>query len=287
MTPATQRIVQRVDAMQRRDARLAFAVGVFKKFGDDQAGYLAALVAYYAFFSLFPLLLVAVTLLGFALGNHSALRESLLHSLAADLPIVGPEIVGHSIQGSGLGLAVGIVISLLAGLAVVRALEHAMDEVWGVPQRRRPGFVRAQLKALVVLGTLGLATLAAAVISGFGGIVGSLGSLVVNTIVVLVAFKVLTVARVTVGDVIRGAVAAGIALSLLQWLGSYYVAHVLRHASQTYGTFAIVIGLLSWLYLGAEITLYAAEINVVWVRHLWPRTLAAPPPETPPPPRPA
>jgi uncharacterized BrkB/YihY/UPF0761 family membrane protein len=71
---------------------------------------------------------------------------------------------------------------------------------------------------------------------------------------------------------------AAVAWEILQVVGGLYVNHVVRHASATYGNFALVIGLLSWLYLGAQMTLYAAEINVVGARRLWPRSLLHSPP---------
>jgi hypothetical protein len=66
-------------------------------------------------------------------------------------------------------------------------------------------------------------------------------------------------------------------LAGLQAVGGYLVGHYLRHTSQVYGVFAIVLGLLFWLYLGAQLTLYAAEVNVVAARRLWPRSVLQPP----------
>jgi membrane protein len=272
------RAIERVDEFQQRDARLGFVVAVVKKFGNDQAGYLAALIAYYAFFSLFPLLLVGVTVLSMVLGRTSKLRANVVNSMLGKLPIIGPQVRGQAIHGSGIGLAIGIVITLLAGFGVIQAVEHAMDEVWHVPRQKRPNFLWSRLRAMIMLGILGVATLGATVISGLAGVLGPIGSAVVNIGVILVAFKVLTAADVSFADVLPGAVLAGVALTVLQWAGSYYIGHVLRNASETYGTFAVVIGLLSWLYLGAEITLYCAEINVVRARHLWPVSLKGPAP---------
>src|SRR6266498_5469892 len=107
---AIERNIRRIDAFQQRHPALAFPFGVVKKFGDDQAGNLAALIAYYGFFSLFPLLLVFVTVLGFVLEGNSDLQDSILHSALAQFPVIGDQIRSnvHSLSGSGLSLAVGI-----------------------------------------------------------------------------------------------------------------------------------------------------------------------------------
>jgi YihY family inner membrane protein len=271
---AIQAYLRRFDRFQQSHRALSFPLAVVKKFGDDQAGYLAALVAYYAFFSLFPLLLVFTTILGFILKNSPALREKILSSVINNFPVLGQSISDnvHPLHGSGLGLVIGAVITLIAGIAVIQALQNAMDNVWGVPRSERPNFFVSRLRALIMLGILGVATLAATAVGAIAFPFGLLGSLVLNFGILIVAFKVLTVAKISWRNVVPGSFVGGIALTALQKLGSYYVQHALKGANATYGTFAVVIGLLSWLYLGAQITLYAAEINVVEAKRLWPRS---------------
>jgi uncharacterized BrkB/YihY/UPF0761 family membrane protein len=183
-------------------------------------------------------------------------------------------------------LAVGIAGALWGGMGVVQALQNAMNATWNVPARKKPNFVKARLKAVVMLAVLGVATIVAAALAGFaagGGafspvlkLIALAGSFAVNFGVFLVAFKVLTTEEVSWGDVAPGALVAAIAWGVLQVLGNYVVGHQLRNASQTYGAFALVIGLLSWLYLGGQVTILAAEINVVRTRKLWPRSLQPP-----------
>ncbi|MEA2534183.1 MAG: rane protein, partial [Actinomycetota bacterium] len=242
------------------------------KFGDDQAGYLAALVAYYAFFSLFPLLLVFTTVLGFVLQNNTRLQNKIIATVQTKVPILKFLQIGH-LKGSGVALAIGLVFALLAGIGVVQALQYAMDEVWGVPKRKRPNFFISRLRALIMLAVLGVAMLVATAASNLPFPLGFLGSLLLNIGIVLVAFKVLTVADVTWQDVAPGAAFAGVALTLLQTFGGLLVKHTLKNAGPTYGSFAVVIGLLSFIYLGAQLTIYGAEINAVKKKHLWPRSL--------------
>jgi YihY family inner membrane protein len=282
------KLVQKLDAFQRQHNFLAFPFGVVKKFGDDQAGYLAALVAYYAFFSLFPLLLVFVTVLGFVLGNNPELQDKIVNSVISQFPIIGDQIKDnvHSISGNGIALAVGIGGTLLAGLGVIQALQHGMEEIWGVPRTKRPNFLWSRIRALMLLAVLGVSSLVSVFLSGIGSAGGQFGgalklasigaSLALNFALFMVAFRVLTTARVRWKDVAPGALVAAVAWAALQSLGTYIVGNQLKNASATYGLFALVIGLLSWLYLGAQITHLAAEINVVKARKLWPRSLKPP-----------
>jgi membrane protein len=104
-------------------------------------------------------------------------------------------------------------------------------------------------------------------------IVGIVGSVLLNIGVFWVAFRVLTVADVSWGDAFPGAVFAGISWTVLQALGGYLIGHRVEAAVATYAGFAVVIGLLTWLYLGAQVVLLGAEINVVRAKRLWPRAL--------------
>lgn len=258
-----------------------------KKFGDDQAGNLAALIAYYGFLSLFPLMLVMVTLLGLLLRTNPELQGTIKTSALANFPVIGDDISGsiHSLRGSGLALATGIVVSLWAGLGVMKVMQTAMNAVWNVPYRHRPNFFVSLLRAFMMLLVLGVITLASAAAGGVGagsdslllGVAGIAFSVVLNLILFLLAFRILTTEDVTWGDVLPGAAVAAVAWTVLQAVGGYIVSHQLEGASDTYGAFATVIGLLAWIYLGAQMTLFAAEINVVRKRRLWPRAIVQPP----------
>jgi YihY family inner membrane protein len=271
------------DRYQQRHAWLGFPLAVRQKFSDDQGAYLAATVTYYAFFSVFPLLLVGVTVLGFVLHGHPRLQESLAHSVLQQLPIIGSQRL-HALSGSTLGLVVGLVLALWSGMGVFLAAENAMNHLWGVPFRRRPDALRQRLKALRLLLLLGGGALATAVLAGAGtfgasyGIAWKIASIVLSTALNFAlfwfGFKVLTAREVGWSDVRNGAIIAAVLYEVLQALGGWYVGHELRHARSVYGTFALVIGLLSYLYLATQITLLAAEANVVAKRHLWPRSFS-------------
>jgi YihY family inner membrane protein len=279
-------VLAAIDRFQIRHRPTAFASAVIKKFGEDRAGDHAALVAYYGFFSIFPLLLVMVTILGIALRGNGALQRRVTDSALANFPVIGDQISGnlHALSGSGLTLAIGLLLTLWSGLGVVKALQNGMEAVWNVPYRRRPNLVGSTLRAVLMLGVLGVITLASAAAggvgaaSGMGWAIGGIAlSLVLNASLFLLAFRILTTEDVSWADVWPGAAAGAVAWTVLQAAGGYVVRHQIQGASSTYGTFAIVIGLLAWLFLGAQVTLLAAEVNVVRKRHLWPRSLSQPP----------
>jgi YihY family inner membrane protein len=282
-------MLRRADDLQRTHGILGFPFAVLKKFGDDRASQLAALIAYYGFFSLFPLLLLFTTVVAIVIRDDPDLRRRLLDSALSQFPVVGTRI-GESVReltGSSSALLIGIVGALWSGTAVVAAAQHAMDEVWDVPRVERPGLIGRLTRALLLLFVFGASIVLSTFLAGTGGETGwnaillktlsLVGTMLVSVAVFAFAYRVLTVAQVSWREVLPGAVVAAIAWTVLLMLGSWLVDRHIRNASQVYGFFAIVIGLLAWISLVAQLFLLAAEINVVRARRLWPRSLIAPP----------
>lgn len=281
-------LVRRVDGFQQSHKPLAVGFGVIKKFGDDRAGALAALIAFYGFLAVFPLLLMLTTILGFVFRHSPSVENAVLQSALRDFPIIGPQLglSIHPLQGTAVALVVGLGGLLWGSLGVTQAAQLAMAEVWNVPGVARPPFLVRMGRGLGVIGVLGVgvaaSTLAASlatfgVASGPAKVGGVICSVALNVGLYVLAFRILTVRAVATRLLVPGAVLGAIGWSLLQLLGGYLVGHQLRHASQVYGYFASVLGLVSWLYLGSQVTLYAAEVNVVWARRLWPRSIVQPP----------
>jgi membrane protein len=272
-----------LDRYQQRRPRLSFFAAVIKKFSDDGASSLAALIAYYGFFSLFPLLLVFVTVLGFVLQGSPSAQESVLHSTLSQFPIIGNQLQSnvHSLRGSGITLAIGLVVALLAGLGITGATQNAFNQVWYIPHKRRPNFLTWRLRGLGLLVVLGLLSIVSTVAAGYvaaqtAGAIEVLGgillALAVNLLLFFLAFRLLTSDEVETRDLIPGVIFGAVLWQILQHVGGYYVDHVVRHAKETSGLFAFVLGLLAWLYLGGQLTLLAAEVNVVRAQRLWPRS---------------
>ncbi len=260
-------------------------MAVVRKFSNDQAGNLAALIAYYAFFSLFPLLLVFTTILGFVLQGNPGAQHSIENSVLGQFPVIGPQIKVHALSGHALALVLGLLTALWGGLGVTQAAQNAFDRVWAVPFKDRPDYLRSRLRGLGLLAVLGvlfiLATAVSGAVTGLGGpllkVAGIVISLAVNFGLFFAAFRFMTAATIATRCLIVGAAFAAVFWEILELAGGYYINHVYRHASATYAQFALVIALLVWLHLGAQLTLYAAEINTVVTRRLWPRSLFGPP----------
>jgi len=279
------RPVKAFDRAQQHHKWLAIPMAVIKKFGDDQAGSLAALVAYYAFFSLFPLLLVFVTILGFILQGDPSAQRSVENSVLGQFPIIGQQLHVHALRGRTIALVIGIATSLWAGLGITQAAQNAFDRVWAVPFKERPDFIHARLRGLALLVCLGLLFIVSSLASGLvtgglGGagakIAGIIISLILNFALFLAAFRFMTAETVKTRCLWIGVGVAATFWEILQVLGGYYIGHVLKHSTSTYGLFGLVIALLVFLHLGAQMTIYAAEINVVITRKLWPRSLFGP-----------
>lgn len=272
-----------LDAWQRAHPVLGFPIAIVKKFGEDGASRLAALTAYYAFFSLFPLLLVFVSVLGFVLDDNPSLREDIVDSAVSRIPVIGSQLESEvePLTGNTLALVVGLLGALWAGLGVVVALGRAFQEIWDVPVVERGGPVRARLRGLALLAVLGTGLIASTVLAGLavgGGAPAEalVASAAGNALLLLAVFGLLTPRPFRPGELAPGVLLATVGSLLLQALGGWFVDRVIAGASQTYGTFALVIGLLTWFYIGAHVLLVAAEVNVVRHRRLWPRALTGP-----------
>jgi uncharacterized BrkB/YihY/UPF0761 family membrane protein len=284
-----ERGIRSVDAFQQRTFPLNFVFSVVKKFADDSTGSQAALIAYYGFISIFPLLLAWITLL--SLFVSPGLEHQVVHSVLSKFPVLGNQLSGpdgiHRLRsGNVVGLIVALVGLAWGSLGITQAAQRAMAEVWNVPGLNRPGFVARLGRSAAFLAVLLLDVIVAVVLAGTTAFARhSMGfrvapvviSLLIDLGTLVLAFRVLTPKSIKTKCLVPGAVLAGIAWSILQYIGMALVAHQLRHSSQFYGYFAAILGLIAFLFLAAQITLYAAETNVVWERHLWPRSIVQPP----------
>ncbi len=279
------RIWDRIDDFQRRVTPLAFALGVIKKFDDDRGNPHSALITYYSFFAIFPLLLVLVVVLSWVLDGNPRLQQDIVDSAIAKFPVIGDEIaenIGH-LRGNGFALGIGVLFALWAGLGATHAAQDAINTVLGVPFLRRQNFWIRQLRGLGTLALLAVIVLVGTALGSgtawarMGGDLGRIGywviTLTVNTISVFALTNILCHQRVRWKRFWTCALFGGVAWTVLQYLGAVYVGRVVQGASRTYGLFAVVIGLLSWVYLQARLLLTAAEVAEVANGRLWPRAL--------------
>jgi YihY family inner membrane protein len=282
-----ERLLRAIDRLQQRHSVLGFPFGVVKKYGDDRGGRHAALLAYYGLLCLFPLLLVFVTVVGYALANDPQLQEDVIETLARQFPVLGTQVEGsiRTIQGSGLALVVGVLGTLWGGLGITQSFQDAMNDIWNIPLRRRPNFMWRLARGLGALLLVGGEVVAATVLAQQGisgpGLLGRTGllagSFLLNLLLLVVLFQILTGMTVRWRWLLPGAAVGALGWSVLQSIGVAIVNRQLEHANVVYGVFAAVIVLLGWLYLSCQLVLYAAEINVVLARRLWPRSMLQPP----------
>jgi membrane protein len=280
-----KKLLGRLDTFQQRHRAVALPVATYKRFGEHGGGRLASTVSYWSFFSIFPLMLVFVTVLNIVLQDRPDTRQQLLDGALGQVPLIASELSATKpIGGSATTVIIGLITAIWSGMAAASALQTSLYDIADVPERERPNGVSKRLRTFAFLVVLAagisvstLATNAAAFFnSGIGlAVAGIVIALVVNVGIFLFAFGVMTTTHQDWRAMLPGAVAASVAVVVLLRLGSFIVGRYITGASDTYGTFAVVIALLSWFYLVSRIILLGAELNGVLAHDLWPRSLTA------------
>ncbi|OZG25845.1 ribonuclease BN [Williamsia sp. 1138] len=280
-------MIERLDKLQRKHPVLGFGIAVIYKYADDQGGYLAVLMTYYAFLALFPLLLLLTTGVGIVLDGNPGLQDRVLNSTLSQFPVIGDQLgQPQELSGGIWGVVIGVLGALYGASGAGQAAQNAMNTVWAVPRNKRPNPIFSRLRSLLLLTVLALTLVGTTVLSTYGGFWGLLGSwdtwaigitaVIVNSAIFMVAYKLSTTNAVTYRDVLPGAIVMAILWQLLQTFGTFYVTQVVKNASTTNSVFAVVLGLLAYFYLAAAAVVLTAEINAVRVHRLYPRALLTP-----------
>jgi membrane protein len=285
------RVVQRLDGYQRRHRWLGLPIAVIYKFFDDQGVYLAVIITHYAFLSIFPLLLISSSILGFVLGNNPELQERILSSALRQFPVIGEELGRpEGLRGSSAAIVIGAIAAIYGALGVSLAVQNAMNIAWAVPRNQRPNPIQIRVRGARLLATVGLAFAATTVIAGLSNRVGSFGwglgvlaklgfvllATALNAVTFSLVMRMATTRAVSLREAAPGAIAAAIVWQLLQLGGAAYVRIVIEETTTTNGVFALVLGLVAWLYLGSASFVMCAEVNVVLAGCLYPRALLTP-----------
>ncbi|PID30312.1 hypothetical protein CSA80_02705 [Candidatus Saccharibacteria bacterium] len=284
-----QRAVSRLDKTQQKHRWIAFPYALIKKCGDDRTDYQAALIAYYGFLSLFPTLIVATAIIQIVAQNNPALQEQLQKSITSYFPAIGQNL-SDSIRTpskSGLALAGALLISLYGAQGVARAIIHSLNRVWCVPRYKHHSFPKTLLRSYALLFASGIGLIAAAALTGYA----TSGNIhfAVRAVLWLSGFSMLFIVFWGVysfGPAVRkrpfanipGSLVAAVAFTLLHALGSYIITRQLRGQTGLNAQFAVVLALLFWLYLQAQVFLYALQLNVVRAFQLYPRSIVHDPP---------
>jgi membrane protein len=282
--------VRVADDWQQRRVWLALPVAVVKKFFDNRGYNLAAIVAFYGLLAIFPLLLILVTVLNLLLKNDSAFRHRLLSSALTHYPVIGPELQHNlaPLKQTGAALAIGLVGMLIGARGLARAMQNALNAAWEIPVLQRPTFPWNYLRGFAALITLGIGLIVTSTLSslasGAGDVLTGVGSailalcssLVLNCCMFWLVFRLSAVSELGWRQLLPGAMIGALGWQVMQAIGGYLITHQLARSSNLYGTFAIVLGLVGWLYIQAQLTVWAIEANAVIVYRLWPRSLAPP-----------
>jgi YihY family inner membrane protein len=285
---AVEKAARRVDAVQQRHLVTAFPVAVVKKYTDDNGGVLVANLAYASFISIFPLLLILVTVLVNIAASDPSLRTAVIGAATRQFPLVGHELASnvHALRrATTASLIVGLLLLLWGVTRLAQAGLYAMEQVWNLPGPARPGYASRLGRSVAFLSVLTLGLIISTLLAGlvtYGRheiafrMLAQVLAMVANIGLYALAFRVLTPRAVRTRWLLPGAVAGGTFWTILQAVGAYLVHHYLG-TNSVYGIFATVLGLLAWIYLSVEGTVLAAEINVVLARRLWPRAFVQPP----------
>jgi len=282
-------LVDNVDAFQRRHVSMGFPLAVVYKYFDDQGPYLGAILTYYAFISIFPLLLIASSVLGFVLQGNPDLQADLLNSTLSQFPIVGTQLGRPGgFAGSTSAVVIGILAALYGVIGLGQAAQHMLNTAWAVPRNSRLNPVSSRVRSVLLIVLAGIAVLGVAALTIVAGNLGNLGlgswlrwlstvlSVVVTAVFMALMMRYTTSRRPSFRVCLPGAIVISLLWHGLQLLGGQYVSHVIAKASDMNAVFAVVLGLIALLYLASAMAVLGVEVTVVLSRKLYPRALLTP-----------
>ena len=264
--------IRPVRRARRRSPVIDIVVLASQGYARHLASRNAALLAYYGFLTLFPLIMVATTVLGFVLQGDPELRSEIVESAVSQIPVLGDQILNQSgeISGSITALIVGLVSGLWGSTRAFASLQTALDDAWEVPVEHRPNLVVRRVRSVIGLLVIGGAQIATVTLTSIAGwadlgslsrIAIGLGVLAVNIAVVTTMFRYLSATEVSWTMAWPGGVISGVAYTALQLIGTQVVSRLLSGAHSVYGAFASVLAITGWLLIHAVVSLFAAEIN--------------------------
>ncbi len=284
-------LIRGADDYQRAHPFVGFPLAVIYKHFDDQGNYLAAIITYYAFIAIFPLLLMASSILGFFLQDNPELQTKLLNTALSQFPIVGDQLGRpEGLSGSAGAIIVGGITALYGAMGLGQASQNAVNIAWSVPRNSRPNPFLLRLRSILLLAVAGLAVLAVVVLTTLasnadilgtemGREVGWLikaGGFVLLVLAFAALFRLASAREVSWRSTLPGAIAVAIMWQGLQWAGGTFVARVVSTANEVNATFAFVLGLIAFIYIASIMVVLGVQLNVVNARKLYPRALLTP-----------
>lgn len=280
-----------VDDFQRKHPAIGFPLAVIYKHFDDQGNYLAAIITYYAFIAIFPLLLMASSILGFFLQDNPDLQERLLNTALRQFPIVGEQLGRpEGLSGSTSAIVVGGLAALYGSMGLGQASQNAINIAWSVPRNSRPNPFLLRLRSILLLAVAGVSVLVVALLTTLASnpdVIGTdlgrevgwlikIGGFALLILAFAALFRLASARQVSWRSTLPGAVAVAVLWQGLQWAGGTYVAKVVSTANEVNSTFAFVLGLIAFIYIASVMVVLGVELNVVFARKLYPRALLTP-----------
>ena len=278
------KMLDKVDDYQRKHIVPGFIYSIIKKNSQDNGGYLTAVITYYSFLSLFPMLIVLTSLTKLILGNNSYLKNKIVGSAAHYFPIIGSQLQYsiHSPKQTGIALIVSLIITFYGARGVANVLQYSLSSIWYVPHYKNPSFINNLVRSFSIMIFGGIGLLISSVVSGYTAIPGNA---VFDRLLTLVAsflllwltftfvFKFSIAGTVKIKQILVSALLTALGLQIFQTLGTLIMVHELKGLNSIYGTFALVVGLLFWIYLQTKVLLYAVGVDVIRYYHLYQRSL--------------
>jgi len=283
--------IGRIDAFQREHSIIGFPIAVIYKYFDDQGPYLAAIISYYAFIAIFPLLLISTSILGFLLQDDPQLRDRLLDSALSQFPIVGDALGRpNGLSGSTSAIVVGSLAALYGSMGLGQASQNAANIAWSVPRNSRANPFLLRVRSIFFLAASGIGILLIAVITTVLSNSDQIGVAVskeltigikivgflLSVVVFGALFRLVSGGRGSWRSVLPGAATTALLWQVLQVGGQSFVENVINKANSMNSTFALVLGLMAFIFLSAVMAVLGLEVNVVTARKLYPRALLTP-----------
>jgi YihY family inner membrane protein len=277
-------IRDKLDSVQQRNRFLGFSYAVIWKYGDDKTGYLAALLTYYGFLALFPLLLVAVTVTTALSKHYPHLQVTIAQSIKSYFPVIGDQFSGHinALHETGIALLVGVLFTLYGARGVASAYRYGVNRIWNIPKTEELPFPKSTVNNVAIIliagaGFIVAAAVAAAIVAFDHSQLFKLLSILAYVLMLfglfIVLLKLVLPRHITVKHVWVGAALAAVGLVILQTIGGLLLARQLKNLDALYSYFALSLGLLFWIYLQAQVVYYSIQVSSVYSKKLWPRTL--------------
>jgi membrane protein len=282
------RLVERIDRLQRGQPVFGFPWAVIKRYIEDRGSWLGALISYYGFFSLYPLLVAFTTVATWLFSDRPQTLQRILSAVWSKVPFASDELADvvseqvKDLSGQGWIALVSLLVSLWGAIGVVRVLQDAVNTMWGVPRYRRPRYAGKVARGALMLTLLGVGVVASAVVAGvtiavdlpvLATVGAAVGNIALSVAVTLAIYRLVLGRSVAFTELWPGAVIMGVGTWGLTLIGGLYVQRVIARMTSVFGPFASTIGLLAYVSLLIQIFVFATEVNVVRSKRLWPRAM--------------